>query len=101
MTSDSVVVFVSSSNLDVKHYLDMLADELKSLSLGQTDFMRAISLLQSYISDNMIAQSATDDVKSSFLDGYIIRLRASHAKIKVLKDLLDFTQVLIDKIIFP
>lgn len=78
----------------------MAIAELKVLSLAQTDCVRAISLLQSFISDNNMAQSAIIDDINARLDDYTSTLRNSHAKIGILNDLLGCTQVLTNTVIF-
>lgn len=92
MTCSCYFVSVRLSQLDLKLQLDSLATELKRLSLAQHDYLFCISSPQSP-SNNTTAKSATNTCV--LLDGYARRLCDARAKIAVVGNILESTQVLL------
>lgn len=86
------------SQLDLKLQLDSLAAELKRLSLAQHDYLFAttsISSPQSPISADKTLTAATKTATDTcvLLDGYARRLCDGRAKIAVVGNILESTQV--------
>lgn len=98
------VCFINArlSQLDLKLQLDSLAAELKRLSLIQHDYLfdaTSVSSLQNSIIDDKTitsivptATKTTSDT-SILLDGYARRLCDARAKIAVVGNILESTQV--------
>jgi len=93
---------VRLSQLDLKLQLDSLASELKCLSLAQHDYLFAATSMSStklpaYV-DKTISSTVTTVTKTAtdtcvLLDGYARRLCDARAKIAVVGNILESTQV--------
>lgn len=81
------------SQLDLKLQLDSLAAELKRLSLAQTDYLFSVPTTQSPASADKTNPSTTPTNTSALLDGYARRLCGARAKIAVVGNILESTQV--------
>lgn len=87
----------------MKLHLDSLAIELKRLSLAQHEYLFAsmfVTTPQSPVSDDKTTTSSTDSASAkiainscTLLDGYVRRLCGARAKIAVVGNLLESTQV--------
>lgn len=94
---------VRLSQLNLKLQLDSLATELKQLSLAQYDYLfvsTSLSLPQSSTAENTISTTSSDTTKTPtatdtcvLLDGYAQRLCGARAKIAVVGNILESTQV--------
>lgn len=93
-----VAVSVRLSQLDLKLQLDSLAAELKRLSLAQHDYLfAAASSPQSPVTDDKttaVTSSKTASDTCVLLDSYARRLCDARAKIAVVGNILESTQVL-------
>uniref|UniRef100_A0A2H8TT48 SNARE-associated protein Snapin n=1 Tax=Melanaphis sacchari TaxID=742174 RepID=A0A2H8TT48_9HEMI len=101
---DASVQCTRLSQLDLKLQLDSLATELKRLSLAQHDYLfaaKSISSPQLPVSaEKTISPTATATTKTTtdtcvLLDGYARRLCDARAKIAVVGNILESTQVLL------
>jgi hypothetical protein len=94
------------SQLDLKLQLDSLAAELKRLSLAQHDYLFAVSSATSPQSPTTadkiasVTSSKTVANTSVLLDGYARRLCDARAKIAVVGNILESTQVLLQFAVF-
>jgi len=95
---------VRLSQLDLKLQLDSLATELKRLSLAQHDYLFAATSMSSTqlpaSADKTISSTVTATTKTAtdtcvLLDGYARRLCDARAKIAVVGNILESTQVLL------
>jgi len=95
-------MFVRLSQLDLKLQLDSLASELKRLSLAQHDYLFAVTPIPStklpVSADKTISSTVTATTKTAtdtcvLLDGYARRLCDARAKIAVVGNILESTQV--------